>query len=51
MDRIRSSGSTMNEIVRGIDGGVRGASVRMLGLCRDLTLVETVPHPLGRVDV
>jgi len=50
MDRIRSFGSTMNEIVRGIDGGVRGGSVRMLCLCRDLTLVETVQHPLGRVD-
>jgi hypothetical protein len=51
MDRIHSFGSTMYVFVRRIGGGVRGASVRMLCLCRDLTLVETVPHPLGRVDV
>jgi hypothetical protein len=50
MDRIRSFGSTRSVIVRRIGGGVLGASVRLLCLCRDLTLVETVPHPLGRVD-
>jgi len=51
MDGNCSLSSTMYVFVRRIGGGVRGASVRMLCLCRDLTLVETVPHPLGRVDV
>jgi hypothetical protein len=50
-DRNCSLGSTMTGVGRGIDGGVRGGSVRMLGLCRDLTVVETVQYPLVRVDV
>jgi hypothetical protein len=51
MDGICSFGSTMNDIVRRVGGGVLGASVRMLCLCRDAIRVETVPHPLGKVDV
>jgi hypothetical protein len=51
MDRNRSFGSTMNEIVRNVDGSSACSSVRLLFLCRDLTLVETVPHPLVRVLV
>ena len=50
MDRNRSLSSTMYVFVRRIGGGVLGASVRMLCLCRDLTVVETVQYPLGRVD-
>jgi hypothetical protein len=50
MDGNCSLSSTMNDIVHDVDGSFACSSVRMLCSRRDAARVETVPHPLGRVN-